>query len=47
MSVVYWQVCLLLLQCPVYDMVDDVEFVGYHQTVTRSGAITIEVLCFS
>jgi len=27
-------------------MVDNVEFVGFHQTVTRSGAITIEVLYF-
>jgi len=32
------------LQCPVYDMVDNVEFVGFHQTVTRSGAITVQVL---
>jgi len=32
------------LQCPVYDMVDNVNFVGFHQTVTRSGAITVKVL---
>jgi len=25
-------------------MVDNVEFVGFHQTVTRSGAITVQVL---
>jgi len=37
----YWCVCL---QCPVYDMVDNVEFVGFHQTVTRSGAITVKVI---
>jgi len=30
------------LQCPVYDLVDNVNFVGYHQTITRSGAITIQ-----
>jgi len=41
------QYICIYLQCPVYDMVDDVEFVGFHQTVTRSGAITIEVLCFT
>ena len=31
-----------MFQCPVYDLVRNVEFTGEYQTVTRQGAITVQ-----
>ena len=39
--------CMVLsvqdVQCPVFDLDKDVEFSGVYQTVTKQGAITVEV----
>ena len=37
---------LISLQCPVFDLVRNVEFSGEYQTVTKKGAITVTVSVF-
>ena len=37
---------LFFFQCPVFDLVRNVEFSGEYQTVTKKGAITVTVRKF-
>lgn len=34
----------LSCQCPVYDLDNNVAFIGMYQTMTKKGAITVQVM---
>lgn len=35
---------LLSFKCPVYDLDNNVAFIGMYQTMTKKGAITVQVV---
>lgn len=35
--------CVLPYQCPVYDLDNNVAFIGMYQTMTKTAAITVQV----
>lgn len=35
---------LILSQCPVYDLDNNVAFTGMYQTMTKKGAVTVQVM---